>query len=317
MKRQVVLLAVAAVTAFGAQAPPGSAAPPGYHIVYSGVAKGTLLDLFLTQPDGTATVNLTRTSSFDEEWPQASPDGTMLTYRGGKTKVTTDEVYVSAADGSGARRLTFNDAFDEAPVWAPDGRSILFSSNINDANHSCGVTGPPVEPCNWDLYRVNADGTGLTQLTSSPDAEWFGSYSPDGRTIAFTVTRQTGESAVWAMPAAGGPAVQLTADALVAGQPEYSPDGKSIAFVDNFCSCPQVSHVWVMNANGSHPQQITFGGGYNDGTPAWSPDGSRIAIERTDVATGDRDVWVMQSDGTGLHDITNAPGNQIEPDWVP
>jgi Tol biopolymer transport system component len=119
------------------------------------------------------------------------------------------------------------------------------------------------------------------------------------------------------MPASGGAAVKLTPDYLVAGKPEYSPDGSKIAFIDNFCACPALSHVWVMNADGSGFSQVTAGDAYNDGPPAWSPDGKQIAMERTNVATGDIDIWVMRADGSKLHNVTNAPGHQIEPDWVP
>jgi Tol biopolymer transport system component len=72
-----------------------------------------------------------------------------------------------------------------------------------------------------------------------------------------------------------------------------------------------------MNADGSGLRQLTSGGAFNDLTPAWSPDGKQIAIYRTDTATGDADVWVMSASGSKLRDVTNAPGVQAEPDWVP
>jgi Tol biopolymer transport system component len=205
-------------------APGGNAVSQSFRLIYTGsTSKGRFLDLFRANADGTNVTNLTRTSGFDEEWPAASPDGSRIVFRGGTNRSSTDEIYSANSDGSQVRQLTFNDAFDEAPVWSPDGSQVLFASNIHDPNHECGLP-----PCNWDLYRVNVDGTGLTQLTSSPNAELFASYSPDGATIAYTFITPTGEGAIYTMPSAGGISVKLTPDALGAADPEYSPDGSKL-----------------------------------------------------------------------------------------
>jgi dipeptidyl aminopeptidase/acylaminoacyl peptidase len=307
---RISLFAVA-IASLVIAAPTGNAAVRTFRLIYTGsTPRGIFLDLFRANVNGTGVVNLTRTSGFDEEWPEASPDGSRIVFRGGTQRFSSTEIYTAKADGSSVRQLTFNDAGDEAPVWSPDGNQVLFASNINDRNHEC--TSPP---CNWDLYRVNADGTGLTQLTSSPSGEIFGSYSPDGSTIAYSSIAPTGEAAIYAMPSGGGTAVQLTPEYLGAAAPEYSPDGSKIAFIDN-ATCACVSHIWVMNADGGGRTQLTTGDAYNDLTPAWSPDGKQIAISRS-AATGDTDVWVMSANGSRLRDVTNAPGTQTEPDWLP
>jgi Tol biopolymer transport system component len=312
VKTMPLVVAAAVALACLAAAPLSSAASRTPRLIYTGQTKTPFFDLFRINLDGSGVLDLTRTSGFDEEWPDASPDGSKIVFRGGSLRPSSDEIYVAKSDGSGVRQLTFNDAFDEAPVWSPDGRQVLFGSNLNDPNHECSFP-----PCNWDLYRVNADGTGLTRLTSSANGEVFGSYSPDGTTIVFASYPPTGQAAIWTMPAAGGGTpVKLTPDSLDASEPEYSPDGSKIAFIDNTdCSC--ASHIWVMNADGSGRKQLTFGDAHNDLTPAWSRDGGKIAISRTDGATGDEDVWVMKANGTRLTDVTSAPGAQAEPDWLP
>ena len=63
------------------------------------------------------------------------------------------EIFVAAADGSGERSLLGSPGTDYDPAWAPDGKSIVFTSDRNGSG---------------DLYRVNPDGSGLAQLTSDP-----------------------------------------------------------------------------------------------------------------------------------------------------
>lgn len=79
--------------------------------------------------------------------------------------------------------------------------------------------------------------------------------------------------------------------------------------------------LWTMNPDGSDPRQLTFGPG-DKSEPRWSPDGKDIVF----VAPGGKDnlgndlgldLWVMNSDGTGIRDITHAPGDDTDPAWSP
>src|SRR4051812_1218663 len=62
-------------------------------------------------------------------------------------------IFIAAADGNGERPLLESADVDFNPVWAPDGKSIVFTSERNGSA---------------DLFRVNTDGSGLTQLTADP-----------------------------------------------------------------------------------------------------------------------------------------------------
>ena len=78
------------------------------------------------------------------------------------------------ADGSDARRLTNNAAFDAGPTFSPDGKRIAFVS------HRDG---------NYEIYLMNADGTDQHRLTHNPAQDRQPAFSPDGKRIAFASDR--------------------------------------------------------------------------------------------------------------------------------
>src|ERR1700689_3409536 len=89
------------------------------------------------------------------------------------------EIFVAAADGSGERSLLGSAGTDYDPAWAPDGKSIMFTSDRTGSA---------------DLYRVNPDGSGLTQLTSDPAYDDQAAFSPDSKQLVFVSTRAGGRA---------------------------------------------------------------------------------------------------------------------------
>jgi Tol biopolymer transport system component len=153
--------------------------------------------------DGGSQTRLTDSPAFDGD-PAVSPDGARIAFT--SERDGNREVYVMNADGSGQQRLTTTggrvsspafDSVDENPSWSPDGTRIAFDSTRDG---------------NWELYVMNADGSGQTRLTDHPALDARPVWSPDGRQIAFESEREArGARHVYVMDADGVAPRRLTA----------------------------------------------------------------------------------------------------------
>jgi TolB protein len=161
------------------------------------------------------------------------------------------EIYVMAPDGSNQTNLTNNDADDSDPVWSPDGKAIAFVSN-RESDLGGGQY----------IYLMAADGSGVKQLSTLPDSK-FPDWSPEGSQIAFSF-----QGDIYVVNTDGTGETNLTNSPEQDEQPKFSPDGQRIAWIrgegDN-------TYIFVMDADGSTPQQITTGGRVH--FLEWSVDG--------------------------------------------
>lgn len=103
------------------------------------------------------------------------------------------QIYVQPLAGGEAKRVSFSGSFNSDPVWSPDGTRIAFVGR---------------DP-RFDLFVVNADGSGMTRLTQDQGDNEDPSWSPDGRYLIFSSTR-TGKSDLWITTADGRHQVQIT-----------------------------------------------------------------------------------------------------------
>lgn len=181
--------------------------------------------------------------------------------------------------------------------WSPDGATLLLSVL---------EMGRDGEDYTYRIYRVSADGSGLTRLTDGPRDYWT-SWSPDGSQIVFA-SRQEENLEIFVMNADGENRARLTDHPAEDTHPDWSPDGSRIVFVSDREDQPK---IFVMNADGSDVRSI----GTVEGevwNPAWSPDGRRIAFYAADDAGNDH-VHVMNIDGTGHTVLTEG----VWPSWSP
>jgi hypothetical protein len=160
-----------------------------------------------------------------------------------------------------------------------------------------------------NIYVMNSDGTGVTQLTNSPGYyDVYPAWSPDGTKIAFESDRN-GVYEVFIMDADGSNQISLSNGSAQA--PRWSPDGSKIVFQSirdgNY-------EVYVMDADGSNQINL-INNPAKDGRPTWSPDGTKIAFfsERD----GNWEIYIMNSDGTGQTRLTNEPTPDNAPAWSP
>jgi Tol biopolymer transport system component len=220
----------------------------------------------------------------------AVPSGTIAFVRvAGDSIDATREIYLMDPDSSGVRALTDAGADGMAaaePAWSPDGTKIAF------------VLGPPEHlgayAGDGDIYVMNADGTGLTQLTDGLDAAGP-AWSPDGTGIVSV--RDQGSSLVL-MNADGSDPHQVRPDGEAYPpyqSPDWSPDGARIAFQASPSRGVDTNSVYVTNVDGTDTSRLTPG--LSDGSPAWSPDGATIAY--------------AGPDGIYLHDVLTGADHRV------
>ena len=231
-----------------------------------------------------------------------------------------NEIYVMDADGSNQVNLTEDPASDITPSWLPDGR-IGFSSNRDGVRDiyvmDAIVTDPEVPP-------VNLTTSSVSDLSWPA---WSPSDAPDGARITMDLVNGLGRD-IYVMNADGSPFPEdgeerknLTKDPSATSTiSSWSPDGTRIAFASAREGDFEIYVMdFVVNPDGTDPRGVNVqnltNNSASDNAPSWSPDGTRIAFWSD--RGSNRDIYVMNADGSGLARLTDDPGRDTSPTWSP
>ncbi len=244
--------------------------PEGTQIAYRHQAgpHTTQTDIFLTAVGSGEPTDLTMSRGVSDWGPAWSPVGAWIAWNSMRDDPRSGVLhgFVMHPDGSGVRRIT-DEIWVEYPAWSPDGRKIAFMAQ------EPGASG--LDP-DYNIYVMNADGSGITKLTDGPGTEGFPDWSPDGTQIAFSSTQDDCSN---------------TDD----------PDCLSTGDLGPFYA------LFVMNADGSGQTRLTDGfAQFMD----WSPDGQFI------VFNGQDGLNVIRADGSDLTTIPIALQDPSFPDWI-
>ncbi|MEX2111244.1 MAG: M28 family peptidase [Gemmatimonadaceae bacterium] len=166
----------------------------GSTIVFTSV-RGADLDIYAMSSDGSYVRRLTSEEGYDGG-AFFSRDGRQIVYRAyhpadsaeladyrtllrsGLVRPGKLDIWIMDANGSNKRQLTKSGGASFAPFFHPNGRQVIFSSNMVDPRSR-----------NFDLYLINTDGTGLERVTVHPEFDGFPVFSPDGKQLVFASNR--------------------------------------------------------------------------------------------------------------------------------
>ncbi len=164
------------------------------NLVFTSMRDGDL-DIYTMDANGRRVRRLTNELGYDGG-PFWSYDGKQIVYRAHHPKTekekadylallqqnlirpTTLEIWVMNADGSNKRQVTSNGKANFAPYFFPDGKRVIFSSNMDDPKGR-----------NFDIYQINVDGSGLERITDHETFDGFPMFSPDGKKLVFASNR--------------------------------------------------------------------------------------------------------------------------------
>jgi Tol biopolymer transport system component len=249
---------------------------------------------------------------------------------------TGNGICVSDPDGSGSTRLVTNpykfincdnegcelvNASDLVPRWSSDGGSLIFI-------RVTGTTDPPFpsrRELSFAYFRVNADGSGLTELPNTQDVDLVQAvgWSPDGQRIAFAVNPSSPRIVVQNID--GTQRSTLTATDAYALEPAWSPDGSTIAYRFSHPGFPGQlvpADIHLIDQDGTNDRAITssacLDSFYSD--PNWSPDARRLVAEiNASCETVATNIVVMNADGSGTTNLADlcCTTSDKNPVWSP
>ncbi|HKK46789.1 MAG TPA: S9 family peptidase [Balneolaceae bacterium] len=247
------------------------------------------------------------------------------------------------------------------------------SLNVDDLFKIKGVSSPKISPDGkWIAYTVtntslkknksetriwmkSTSGGEAIPMTMEGTTSGNPRWSPDGKYLSFTASRNDKKTQVWVLNRDGGEGQQLTHVKQGIEDYAWSPDGKQLALVIKEMSADEKqdttkkeepkpivitrlqfkrdyagyldtlhTHIYVYNLAQDSLRQVTSGE-YNDSDPVWSPDGNRIAFVSNRTNMPDRnsntDIWVVNANNTdkGTHptQVTTNDGPDHSPAWSP
>ena len=206
------------------------------------------------------------------------------------------QLIVSDADGANPLVIAQSSEPLMSPAWSPDGRKLAYVS-FEDSRSS--------------VY-VQELRTGIRERVSSRDGiNGAPVFSPDGRMLALTLSRDQGNLDVYMLELATQRLIRLTDNAAIDTEAVWAPDGESIYFTSDRAGGPQVYRVEARV--GGRVERITYEGRYN-ARPRISPEGDRLAVVHED--RGNYRIALVDPD-TGLTQVLSNGSLDESPDFAP
>jgi len=228
-----------------------------------------------------------------------SPKGDWIVYQAYPIGYPFYQIYVQKLDENEKtpRLLSTGRGRTTCAYFSPDGEKIIFASSHTDphidetelkAREEAAKGGRrryqwDFDP-NMDIYIINVNGTGLRRLTDAPGYDAEGSFSPDGKQIVFTSSRD-GDPDLYIMGADGSNVRQLTNTPGYDGGPFFSPDGKWVVFRSD----RQKEHMlqlFIISVDGKKEVQLTNNLDHVNWCPYFHPSSKYLIWSGADYSQG-------------------------------
>lgn len=256
-----------------------SYSPDGTKIAFHSKRKGKYRkrkknrDIWVIGVDGSSPKQLTTTEA-DDFNPVFSPDGKLIAYV--SEADGTQDIWIMNTDGKGKKNLTADPGRESYPAWSPDGENIIYSAFSEESGDA-------------DLWIISPDSGEKRKLTNLPGNEIFPTWYRDGKNVAFASDKD-GRLDIYIMDVESSRVRRLIETPHQKSRPSFSPDGTMIAYTAWENGAVISPQIWVANANGADPYQITHDA--RNTHPAWSPTGREIAFHSD--YDENWDIWIAE-----------------------
>lgn len=249
---------------------------------------------------------------------------------------SASEIYISDFDvfNGSAKAVTHDKTIVAAPTWVPGQLALYYTSyrlgnpDIFHHNLSSGArtafsrysglnTSASVSPDGSrvamilsksgspEVWVCNADGSGLKQLTRTPEDESSPCWSPDGKWICYA-TKQGGVRGLYKVPASGGAAQRIvTRGVSNPSEPDWSPDGKWIVFTSQMGGF----EICVVPSEGGSATVLVSGE-----DPSWAPNSRTVIFARR--SGGSRRLSLLDVPTKQVKDAARISGSNSQPSWA-
>lgn len=228
-----------------------SISPDGQSVLYAAFREKNVYEIYEINLNSGEVKQLTNKTGV-VNGPEVSPDGKSVVYKVWTVNSERNIIMLMDRNGDNIRNIPHAEGWD--PTWSPDGKYILFASDMDGA---------------VQLYTIRTDGKQLQQVSNLPAIRGRSDWSPDGQYIV-TYSGQSWQRDVYIMNADGTNAHVLSPAGGNSQGPSISPDGKWVTFTAYF-DHPNEDHgceIYIMRIDGSDLRRLTDND-YCDYQPRW------------------------------------------------